>query len=428
MRSPFSFELGLAERRGVSSALLARIERTSEQAGELRLDILDGERIGGFSLSGRGSLAGGGRRGGAGGAEAVPGGPARRSRRRAAARTGGSVSSARSSSSASSSKTCRAPRPAGDSGSRSSSSSFDVFLCRWRRYRGRRGPAEAEPGSRAASRPLRAAWPYPDRRRIGSGARRAQAARPAPARRRAGRARGRLRGRGAGGTRRRPGLERRRGEGRARLGALHHRDRGRRTGSGSPGPRASARRPWMAGADETATASGFSTGSGWAGTGALTVATGASSSSMSDSSDGRRTKEPSWAASCALDGRAARWTRPAAHAGAGRGSARSAPRRCRRGRGNARAGDADDVGLDHHVVGAADQQQVLDIVPAQQNELPLPVEIVDVDDAEPRLAAARRDRWPGIIRRAPVSLRRTTPKSATRTRMIAKAIDVLGRP
>ena len=30
----------------------------------------------------------------------------------------------------------------------------------------------------------------------------------------------------------------------------------------SPGPRASARRPWMVGADETATASGFSTGSG----------------------------------------------------------------------------------------------------------------------------------------------------------------------
>ena len=59
-----------------------------------------------------------------------------------------------------------------------------------------------------------------------------------------------------------------------------------------------------------------------------------------------------------------------------------------RGRGNAGAGNADDVGFDHHVVGTADQQQVLDIVPTEQKELPLPVEIVHVDDAEPGLAAA----------------------------------------
>ena len=99
-----------------------------------------------------------------------------------------------------------------------------------------------------------------------------------------------------------------------------------------------------------------------------------------------------------------------------------------RGRGNAGAGNADDVGFDHHVVGTADQQQVLDIVPTQQKELPLPVEIVDVDDAEPGLAAAARSPLPGIISRAPVSLRKTTPNSTTRTRMIAKAIDVIERP
>jgi hypothetical protein len=49
---------------------------------------------------------------------------------------------------------------------------------------------------------------------------------------------------------------------------------------------------------------------------------------------------------------------------------------------------ADDVGLDDDVVRSADQEQVLDIVPAQQNQLPLTIEIVDVDDAESRLAAA----------------------------------------
>lgn len=56
--------------------------------------------------------------------------------------------------------------------------------------------------------------------------------------------------------------------------------------------------------------------------------------------------------------------------------------------GNACAGDADDVGLDHDIVRTADKKKVLDIVPAQQNELPLPVEIIDIHDAEPGLAAA----------------------------------------
>jgi hypothetical protein len=59
-----------------------------------------------------------------------------------------------------------------------------------------------------------------------------------------------------------------------------------------------------------------------------------------------------------------------------------------RGRRQPRAGRADDVGLDDHVVGAADQEQVLHVVAPEQDELALPVEIVDVDDAEPRLPAA----------------------------------------
>ncbi|PIU15649.1 MAG: hypothetical protein COT28_03345 [Methylobacterium sp. CG08_land_8_20_14_0_20_71_15] len=47
-----------------------------------------------------------------------------------------------------------------------------------------------------------------------------------------------------------------------------------------------------------------------------------------------------------------------------------------------------DVALDHHVVRPADEKQMLHVVPPQQDELPLPVELVHVDDAEPRLAAA----------------------------------------
>jgi hypothetical protein len=46
---------------------------------------------------------------------------------------------------------------------------------------------------------------------------------------------------------------------------------------------------------------------------------------------------------------------------------------------------AGDVRLHHHVVRSADEQQVLHVVPAQQHELALPVEVVDVDDPEPRL-------------------------------------------
>ena len=65
---------------------------------------------------------------------------------------------------------------------------------------------------------------------------------------------------------------------------------------------------------------------------------------------------------------------------------------------------------------------MLDVVATQKKKLPLPVEIVDVDDAEPRLPAAAAAILPGIIRRPPVSLRKTTPNSTTRTRMIANAM------
>jgi hypothetical protein len=59
------------------------------------------------------------------------------------------------------------------------------------------------------------------------------------------------------------------------------------------------------------------------------------------------------------------------------------------GRGRkAGAGHPDDVGLDHHIVGAADQEQVLHIVPPEQNELPLPVQIVDVHDPKAGLPCA----------------------------------------
>ncbi len=47
-----------------------------------------------------------------------------------------------------------------------------------------------------------------------------------------------------------------------------------------------------------------------------------------------------------------------------------------------------DVALDHDVVRPADQQKVLGVVAPQQDQLALAVELVDVDDAEPRLAAA----------------------------------------
>ena len=47
-----------------------------------------------------------------------------------------------------------------------------------------------------------------------------------------------------------------------------------------------------------------------------------------------------------------------------------------------------DVPLDHDIVGTADEKQMLHVVPPQQDQLPLTIELVDVDDAEPRLAAA----------------------------------------
>ena len=40
------------------------------------------------------------------------------------------------------------------------------------------------------------------------------------------------------------------------------------------------------------------------------------------------------------------------------------------------------------VVGATDEKQMLDIVPAQQDQLPLPVEFVDIDDTEAGLSSA----------------------------------------
>jgi hypothetical protein len=56
--------------------------------------------------------------------------------------------------------------------------------------------------------------------------------------------------------------------------------------------------------------------------------------------------------------------------------------------GQARARHADDVRLDGDVVRAADEQEVLHVVAPQQDELTLPIEIVDVDDPETRLAGA----------------------------------------
>jgi hypothetical protein len=50
--------------------------------------------------------------------------------------------------------------------------------------------------------------------------------------------------------------------------------------------------------------------------------------------------------------------------------------------------DADDVALDDEIVGSTQHHQMFDIVAPQEDELPLPVEIVDIDDAEPRLSPA----------------------------------------
>ena len=84
------------------------------------------------------------------------------------------------------------------------------------------------------------------------------------------------------------------------------------------------------------------------------------------SSVGARMKVPSCAASwVSMDGRR---VSTCGRVGSKAGSKRSAP--CSKaGRRNASAGDAHDIGLDHHVVEAADQEQMLDIVPPQQNQL-----------------------------------------------------------
>ncbi|HKH33581.1 MAG TPA: hypothetical protein VKA80_05365 [Beijerinckiaceae bacterium] len=57
------------------------------------------------------------------------------------------------------------------------------------------------------------------------------------------------------------------------------------------------------------------------------------------------------------------------------------------------AGYSHDVGLDHDIVRPTDEEQMLDIIPAQQDELALTVEVVHVDNAEARLA--RAPAWPG---------------------------------
>jgi hypothetical protein len=50
------------------------------------------------------------------------------------------------------------------------------------------------------------------------------------------------------------------------------------------------------------------------------------------------------------------------------------------------AGRPDDIRFDDEVVRATDQQQMLDVVASQEDQLTLAVQVVDVDDAEPRLA------------------------------------------
>jgi hypothetical protein len=55
---------------------------------------------------------------------------------------------------------------------------------------------------------------------------------------------------------------------------------------------------------------------------------------------------------------------------------------------HARSLGAADVGFDDDVVRAADEQQVLRVVTPEQNEPALPVQLVDVDDPEARLAVA----------------------------------------
>jgi hypothetical protein len=69
--------------------------------------------------------------------------------------------------------------------------------------------------------------------------------------------------------------------------------------------------------------------------------------------------------------------------------ARPLGRRGFRGKRRRRAAAAaQNVGFDHDVRDTADHDQVFDIVAPDQDELTLAVEIVDVDDAEARLASA----------------------------------------
>jgi hypothetical protein len=71
-------------------------------------------------------------------------------------------------------------------------------------------------------------------------------------------------------------------------------------------------------------------------------------------------------------------------------------------------GGPHDVGLDDEVVGAPDEQQVLDVVAPEEDQLALAVEVVDVDDAESGLAGA------AAILRSHADARRGEPAQAER--------------
>ena len=74
--------------------------------------------------------------------------------------------------------------------------------------------------------------------------------------------------------------------------------------------------------------------------------------------------------------------------GTARGSASARGRRPHRRRFARRAGRAHDVRLDHHVARAADHQEMLDIVAADQDQAAAAVDGGGVDHRQPRLAAA----------------------------------------
>jgi hypothetical protein len=68
---------------------------------------------------------------------------------------------------------------------------------------------------------------------------------------------------------------------------------------------------------------------------------------------------------------------------------RTLERHLRRRRGHGPAmGRAHDVALDHAIIRPAQHDEMLDIVTAQQHELALAVEIIDIDDTQPRLTPA----------------------------------------